>query len=220
MNLQEELFSLQDTKYKEFQARLIPNIDSGRIMGVRLPILRKLAKKIETQAFLNELPKKYFEEDLLQGIIISNIKDYQNCIEKLENFLPYVDNWAACDTISPNIFKKHKTELILKINNWIKSKHTYTCRFGLKMLMTHYLDTDFKKSYLKLPLQINSDEYYVNMMIAWFYATALAKRWQETISYLEGKKLDKWVHNKTIQKAVESYRITDEQKNYLRQLKL
>ena len=157
---------------------------------------------------------------MLHGLLISEIKDYEKCINEVDKFLPYVDNWAVCDIMSPKILKKNKDKLIEKIKIWSESKDIYTCRFGIKMLMTHYLDGDFKSEYLNIPSSIVSDEYYINMMIAWFYATALAKRWDDSIKYIENKKLTKWVHNKTIQKARESYRITNEQKEYLKSLKI
>ena len=188
-----------------------------------MPILRKLAKKYikdeESKKFLNKLPHKYFDENMLHGLLISEIKDYEECIKEIDKFLPYIDNWAVCDIMSPKIFKNHKEELLNKIKEWTKSKHTYTCRFGIGMLMSHFLDETFKKEYLEIPSKIYSEEYYVNMMIAWFFATALAKQWEDTITYIEKNKLDIWVHNKIIQKARESYRIKDEQKKYLQALK-
>lgn len=223
MNIKNELFKLQDKKYGEFQVKLIPNIDSKTIIGIRTPELRKLANKLvkdnNYSNFLTQLPHKYFEENQLHAFIISNIKDYDECINYLNEFLPYVDNWATCDQMSPRIFKKNHDKLLKEINIWIKSKETYTIRFGIGMLMQHFLDDDFKSSYLKNVSNIHSKEYYVNMMIAWFFATALAKQYQDTIPYLIDQKLDKWTHNKTIQKAIESYRITNEQKEYLKTLK-
>ena len=224
MNIKNELFKLQDKKYGEFQTKLIPNIDSNTIIGIRTPELRKLANKLikdnNYSNFLTQLPHKYFEENQLHAFIISNIKDYDECINYLNEFLPYVDNWATCDQMSPKIFKKNHDKLLKEINIWIKSKETYTIRFGIGMLMQHFLDDDFKSSYLKKVSNIHSKEYYVNMMIAWFFATALAKQYQDTIPYLIDQKLDKWTHNKTIQKAIESYRITNEQKEYLKTLKM
>ena len=156
---------------------------------------------------------------MLHGLLISEMKDYGECVAAVDAFLPHVDNWAVCDLMSPKVFKKHRQELILKIREWIASNHVYTCRFGMKMLMSHFLDADFKKEYLELPAGVHSDEYYVNMMIAWYFATALAKQWEATIPYIVNKRLDIWVHNKTIQKARESKRITDEKKEYLKGLK-
>jgi len=223
MNITEELFSLQDKEYGVFQAKLVPNVDSSKIIGVRVPVLRSLAKRIYKEGnyseFLSSLPHQYYDEDMLHGLILSEFKDYQSLIEELDLFLPYVDNWAVCDIMSPQIFKKKKEELVPKICEWSSSFHTYTCRFGIEMIMTHYLDTDFRSDLLDIPSHIRSEEYYVNMMIAWFYATALAKQWDAAIPYLENNTLDPWTHNKTIQKAKESFRITPEQKEYLKTLK-
>lgn len=220
--MKEELLKLQDKKYQELQYKIIPNVDN--IIGVRTPELRKLAKKMVKEnnykSFLDKLPHKYFDENQLHAFIISEIKDYNECITYLNKFLPYVDNWATCDQMSPKIFKKHKKELLSNIKVWIKSKETYTIRFGIGMLMQYFLDDDFKVEYLEKVSKIRSDEYYVNMMIAWYFATSLAKQYDETIKYIENNKLDTWVHNKTIQKAIESYRITKEQKEYLRKLKI
>ena len=219
----EDLLKLQDNKYKEFQSKLIPTSNIDAFIGVRTPELRNYAKDlIKTNSykdFLNELPHKYFDENQLHAFIISELKDYDECIKNINIFLPYVDNWATCDQMSPKIFKKNKDRLIIEINKWIKSSKTYTIRFGIGMLMQYYLDEDFKKDYLKLVSKIKSKEYYVNMMIAWYFATALAKQYKDTIPYIENKVLDPWTHNKTIQKALESNRITKEQKEYLRELK-
>ena len=170
--------------------------------------------------FLKDLPHKYYDENILHALLISEIKDYDSCIKYLEEFLPYIDNWAVCDILSPKVFKNHKEELLVKIKEWSTSRQTYICRFGVGMLMSHYLDSDYKKEYLEIPALIHLDDYYINMMIAWFFATALAKRWEDTVVYLEENKLDVWVHNKTIQKACESYRITPEKKKYLKTLKV
>lgn len=156
---------------------------------------------------------------MLHSVLVSEIKDFDDCISAIDAFLPYVDNWAVCDILSPQVFKKNCARLITEIQRWASSSHVYTCRFGIEMLMTHFLDDNFDSKYLEISAQIHSDEYYVNMMIAWFFATALAKQWDSTLPYLETKKLDTWVHNKTIQKACESYRITKEQKTYLKSLK-
>ena len=194
------------------------------MIGVRTPDLRNDAKKIikenKYKEFLEELPHKYFDENQLHAFIISEIKDYEKCIIYINKFLPYVDNWATCDQMSPKIFKKNKDKLIIEIMRWIKSKETYTVRFGIGMLMQYYLDDDFNPKYLEKVSKIKSKEYYVNMMIAWYFATALAKQYDEAIKYIENDILDKWTHNKTIQKALESYRITSEQKKYLKSLKL
>lgn len=219
----DKLFELQDKKYADFHGKLIPHIPREKIIGVRVPDMRKLAKEYskseESKVFLNDLPHKYYDENLLHGMLISEIKDYDKCINKLDKFLPYVDNWAVCDTISPKVFKRSREKLLGKIKIWISSKETYVCRFGILMLMKHFLDDYFTPEYLENVADIESDEYYLKMMIAWFFATALSKHWNETIVYLERKKLDVWVHNKTIQKARESYRITTQQKEYLKSLK-
>lgn len=223
MEIQKELFSRQDKEYMKFLSKLTPNVSEDTIIGVRIPEIRKLAKKLvknnEYEDFLKELPHKYYDENLLHGAIISENKDFENCIELLNSFLPFVDNWAVCDTISPKIFKKHKKELIEKIKEWSQSDKTYTCRFGVEMLMTHFLDEDFKKEYLEIVANIHSEEYYVKMVIAWFFATALAKQWDYAVIYLENNRLDVWVHNKTIQKARESLRILEDKKGYLKRLK-
>lgn len=223
MEIQKELFLRQDKEYMKFLSKLTPNVSEDTIIGVRIPEIRKLAKKLvknnEYEDFLKELPHKYYDENLLHGAIISENKDFENCIELLNSFLPFVDNWAVCDTISPKIFKKHKKELIEKIKEWSQSDKTYTCRFGVEMLMTHFLDEDFKKEYLEMVANIHSEEYYVKMVIAWFFATALAKQWDYAVIYLENNKLDVWVHNKTIQKARESLRILEDKKGYLKGLK-
>ena len=223
MKIQKELFLLQDKEYMKFLSKLTPNVPEDTIIGVRIPEIRKLAKKLvrnnEYEDFLKELPHKYYDENLLHGAIISENKDFENCIELLDSFLPFVDNWAVCDTISPKIFKKHKKELIEKIKEWSQSDKTYTCRFGIEMLMTHFLDEDFKKEYLEMVANIHSEEYYVKMAVAWFFATALAKQWDYAVIYLENNKLDVWMHNKTIQKARESLRILEDKKGYLKGLK-
>jgi len=219
-----ELFSMQDEKYRDFQAGLIPGVDGSEMIGVRTPDLRKYAKKLVKEKayedFIKNLPHRYFEENQLHAFIISELKDYSECIESLNCFLPYVNNWATCDQMSPKIFKKHKKELLKEIKKWIASGETYTVRFGIGMLMEHFLDDDFDEKYPKMVSSVKSDEYYVMMMIAWYFATALAKQYDSVIGYIEKKKLDKRTHNKTIQKAVESYRITPEQKEYLKTLKI
>lgn len=222
--IRDELFKMQDKEYRDFQAKLIPGKTVDVMIGVRTPDLRKYAKELvkkkEYESFLKNLPHDYFDEDQLHAFIISELKDYDECIEYVKAFLPYVDNWATCDQMSPKVFKKNKEKLLEEIKVWIKSDKTYTIRFGIGMLMQYFLDEDFKKEYLKWVSEIKSEEYYVNMMIAWYFATALAKQYESTISYIEKQKLDKWTHNKTIQKSVESYRITDDQKKYLRSLKV
>lgn len=210
----------KDEQYAQFQRKLIPGIAPETIIGVRTPILRKLAKQIAKEdwckTFLEECPHELFEENQLHGFMISDMKNFELCIRELENFLPYINNWATCDQTSPKIFRKHKDELLPYIRKWLGSEHTYTVRFAIGMLMQHYLNDDFKPEYLAMVAGIRSEEYYVNMEIAWYMATALTKQWDAAILYIETKKMDKWVHNKTIQKAIESYRITDAQKKHLR----
>lgn len=224
MKAQELLFQLQDKGYRDFQSKLIPTIPMETIIGVRIPTIRKLAKEYgkdpESVEFLKQLPHTYYDENILHALLVAEIKDYEVCVKEVERFLPYVDNWAVCDIFSPKVFRKNKDKLIDKIREWTASEHPYTCRFGMEMLMTHFLDEDFREEYLEIPAAVHSGEYYVNMMIAWFYATALAKQWDATIGYIEDQRLDTWTHNKTIQKARESYRITPEQKEYLKTLKM
>lgn len=223
MNVTERLFELQDKAYADFHSGLVPNVPREKIIGVRVPDARRLAKEYgkdpECRDFLRALPHKYYDENVLHGILLSGQKDYEECVRAVEEFLPYVDNWAVCDILSPKVFRQHRTELIAKVREWSASEKTYTCRFGLEMLMTHYLDEDFRPEYLEIPAGVCSEEYYVNMMIAWFFATALAKQWDAAIPYLRDNRLGAWVHNKTIQKARESFRITQEQKAYLKTLR-
>ena len=223
-NIQEELFKLQDKEYRNMQIKIIPTVNPDTIIGVRTPELRNLAKRLFKEnnyiEFINDLPHKYFDENQLHAFIISIIKDYDECLNYFNKFLPYIDNWATCDQQSPKVFLKHPNELLEEIKKWIKSKEAYTIRFGVSMLMRNYLDKNFKPEYLEMVSKIKSNEYYVNMMIAWFFATALAKQYESTIPFIENKQLDIWVHNKTIQKAIESYRITQDHKDYLRSLKI
>ncbi len=222
--IRDSLFEKQDNEYRKLQTKIIPNISDETIIGVRTPELRKMAKEFarreEIEDFLNELPHRYFEENQLHGFIISTMKDYEKCMEELEKFLPFIDNWATCDQLSPKVFKKHRAELLDKIRLWISSKETYTIRFGVGMLMEHFLDEDFDIEYPEMVSKLRSEEYYVNMMIAWYFATALAKQYDKTVSFITDKKLDVWTHNKSIQKAVESYRISPEQKEYLKSFKI
>jgi 3-methyladenine DNA glycosylase AlkD len=250
--IREKLFANQDIKYQAFQSKLIPNIDSDTVIGVRTPVLRKLAKELIKQyglsrktaedslgLFLSDLPHKYFEENQLHAFILSEMKDFTQVIELVDEFLPYVDNWATCDQMSIKIFKKHKQELLPYLKRWIEGgrgdvrspqnemekreeeqKQTYTIRFGIVTLMNLYLDDDFKPDYLKWIAEIDSEEYYVNMARAWFFATALAKQYDVTLPFFESRKLDKWTHNKSIQKAIESYRVSKEHKDYLKTLRI
>ena len=221
--LQKQLFALQDIGYRDFHSRLIPNIDKEQIIGIRMPILRKFAKNFskteEAKRFLHELPHQYYEENNLHMMIITSVRDYETCLAEIERFLPYIDNWATCDFPEPKCFTKHKKDLLPHIRQWIVSGKTYTVRYGIGLLMRMYLDEDFTPEYPAMAAEVASEEYYVNMMIAWYFATALAKQWDSVISYLEERRLSPWVHKKTIQKAIESYRITQEQKNYLRTLR-
>ena len=216
------LMAMQDLSYKAFHSKLIPNVDPDLIIGVRIPELRSFAKKLnkdDVEKFMAELPHKYYEENNLHAFLIEQI-DFDECIAALDAFLPFVDNWATCDMMRPKVFKKHLPELLEHIKIWIASTETYTVRFGLETLMCYYLDDEFKPGYLELAANIKSDEYYVNMMGAWFFATALAKQYDAAVQYIENNCLDNWVHNKTIQKAVESYRVSKEHKLYLKSLKI
>ncbi len=223
-DLHKELYSLQDLKYRDMQIKIIPGISPGSIIGVRTPELKTMAKDIlkagNYKGFLEELPHQYFEENQLQAFIISGIKDLKECMEELQRFLPYVDNWATCDQMSPKIFKKHKDVLLTHIKEWIKSERTYTVRFGVGMLMEHFLDEDYDPKYPEMVAKLRSEEYYVNMMIAWYFATALSRQYESVLPYIEQKRLDDWTHNKAIQKSVESRRITEERKLYLKSLKV
>ena len=221
--LYRELYDLQDLKYRDMQIKIIPTINPESVIGVRTPELKRMAIDIvkdgNDNGFLEELPHQYFEENQLQAFIISGIKDLNGCMEELEKFLPYVDNWATCDQMSPKIFRKHKDVLLAHIKEWIDSGKTYTVRFGVKMLMEHFLDDDYDPLYPEMVAKLRSEEYYVNMMIAWYFATALAKQYESILPFIEEKRLDDWTHNKAIQKSVESRRITEEQKLYLKTLK-
>lgn len=225
------LFSLQETdpKFKAFQHKLIPTVDEEDIIGIRTPDMKKLASTLSKEGFgadsicsqfLSELPHRYFDEYNLHVMLLGRIKDYDRAIKETDRILPYINNWATCDVFSPTVFKKHRKELLEYIPVWLASTHTYTIRFGIEMLMSHFLDKDFNPMILKWVSSIRSEEYYVNMMIAWFMATALAKQYSSTIPYIENGILAPWVQNKTIQKSVESYRISDDKKNYLRTLKI
>ena len=224
MSITDQLFALQDVAFGNFQAKLMPNIDRNNIIGVRTPALRTLARKIAktdaAQEFITKLPHRYFEENNLHAFIVAQTSDFEVAMRQTELFLPYIDNWATCDQFSPAVFKKHPDELLTAIKRWIKSDRTYTVRFAIKMLMTFYLDKHFCDEYPQMVAAVRSDEYYIKMMIAWYFATALAKQYDSVIKYLTDHRLDSWCHNKAIQKAIESYRITDEQKTYLRTLKV
>ena len=222
--IRDELFKMQDIGYRDFNSKLIPTVKKEDMIGVRTPELRKYAKKLlkeeGVEDFLHSLPHKYFDENQLHAFIISEIKDFKFCIDELINFLPYLDNWATCDQLSPKIFKKHRNDLLPHIYEWLKSDKTYTVRFGIGMLMEHFLDEDFKTEYPEMVAAVRSEEYYINMMTAWYFATALAMQYESILPFIEGNKLDTWTHNKSIQKAIESNRINAEQKNYLKGLKI
>ena len=223
-DLYRKLYDLQDLKYRDMQIKIIPTVEPESVIGVRTPELKSIAKDIlkdgNYKGFLEELPHRYFEENQLHAFIISGIKDLNECMEDLETFLPYVDNWATCDQMSPKIFKKHKDVLFSHIKEWVNSEKTYAVRFGVGMLMDHFLDEDFDPIYPEMVAKIRSEEYYVNMMIAWYFATALAKQYESILPFIEEKRLDDWTHNKAIQKSLESRRITEEQKLYLKSLKV
>lgn len=222
--IREELFRMQDKDYRDFQVKLIPGKGPEKMIGIRTPDLRKYAKQLVNEdgisLFLTDLPHQYFDEGQLHAFIISEIKDYELCVNEVDRFLPFIDNWATCDQLSPKVFRKHRGELLEQIKKWIASDLTYTKRFGIGMLMQHFLDADFDPAFPEMIAQIRSDEYYVNMMTAWYFATALAKQYDSIVPFIENRRLDVWTHNKTIQKAVESYRITPEQKDYLKSLKI
>ena len=224
MSIRETLFSLREEKFAAFQARLIPNVAPERVIGVRTPALRKLAKTLrgsgQAEEFLKALPHEFFEENNLHAFLLCEMKDFEACVQAVEDFLPYVDNWATCDQMSPGVFRKNKQALLPHIRRWIASEQCYTRRFGIGMLMSHFLDEDFREEYLSLVSDIRSEEYYVNMMIAWYFATALAKQYEAALPYLENRRLAPWVHNKAIQKALESFRVSDGHKTYLKTLKI
>ncbi len=246
MDIQQRLFELQDMEYKAFHAKLMPTIDPDTIIGVRTPALRKLAKELWKEAsgrkpavqntdggnraaeyftradleeFWRSLPHRYYEENNLHGFLLEFIKDYDECVRALDAFLPYVDNWATCDMMAPKVLEKHREELLGQIHVWLSDRHPYTVRFAIGLLMRFYLDEAFDAAYPELVAGVQSEEYYVNMMRAWYFATALAKQYEAIVPYLEENRLDAWTHNKSIQKAVESLRITPEQKLYLKGLK-
>ena len=222
----EKLFELRDEKYKDFQAKLIPAAAPDTIIGVRTPELRKLASQLvqthgeEVRKWLGELPHRYFDENQLHAFVISGIKNFDECMSEVQRFLPYVDNWATCDQLSPAVFKKHTKEVAEAAETWMRSGKTYIVRFGIGMIMQYFLDDRFDAKYLEAVASVRSDDYYVNMMIAWFFATALAKQYESALPYVEERRLDVFTHNKTVQKAIESYRLTDDQKSYLRSLRI
>ena len=221
--IQSRLIALAEPDFAAFTAKLIPNVPAGKVLGVRTPALRALAKELrgsrEAEAFLGELPHAYYEENCLHAFLLEQLRDFEACMAAVERFLPFVDNWAVCDQMNPAVFKKHRAALLEHVESWLASGETYTVRFGIKMLMNHFLDGDFKPEYLKMVSVIESKEYYVNMMRAWYFATALAKQWDSTLPLIKERRLDLWTHNRTIQKAVESNRIGEERKTLLRGLR-
>lgn len=224
MDITKRLFEIQDLKYRDFQLNLTPGLTAEQMIGVRTPELRKLAREItkagEAEAFISRLPHRYFEENQLHAFILSEMKDYTVLSDELEKFLPYIDNWATCDQLRPKIFIKNADAVYEKIRIWVKSDHTYTVRFGLGMLMAYFLDDKFMPEHLELAADIVSEDYYINMMRAWYFATALAKQYDDTVKIIESRRMDKWTHNKSIQKARESFRVSDEHKSYLNGLKI
>lgn len=222
-DIKEHLLSMSDEKYKAFQCKLMPTVDASRVIGIQIPKLRSLAAEIhrrgEDAEFLNSLPHFYYEENNLHAFLIEKVKNFDRCIALVDEFLPYVDNWATCDSLSPKALSNNKDRLILKIPEWLSSKHTYAVRFGICMLMKHYLDKEFSPEYLKWVSDVKSEEYYIKMAAAWYFSMALVKQYDASVLYLENRLLDPFTHNKTISKAIDSYRIGIEKKNYLKSLK-
>ena len=223
LRIREELLSLADEQYRSFSSALIPTVDKNKVIGIRIPTLRKyaarLSKTAEAASFMNGLPHAYLEENHLHAFLLERINDYGECVRELDRFLPYVDNWSTCDSMRPKVFKAHRTELMADVRRWLRSDHPYTVRFAVEMMMVYFLGNAFSAECAELAASVVSDEYYVNMMIAWYFATALAKNWDDVISYIEDGRLPLWVHNKTIQKAIESNRVSSEGKAYLKELK-
>lgn len=223
-DIQERLFALKDEKFRDFTAGLVPNVDNGAFIGVRTPALRQLAKELsgtaERENFMAALPHTYFEENQLHAFFIEQIRDFDACVAAIDNFLPYVDNWATCDQMNPKALGRNKAQLLGKIHTWLESDECYTVRYGIGQLMRRFLGEDYQDEYSRLVCGVNSEEYYVRMMAAWYFATALAKHYDEVLPYFTSLMLDPWTHNKAIQKAVESYRVSDEHKAQLRALKI
>lgn len=219
----QKLYELKDERYQAFSCKLVPNVAKEKILGVQIPKIKNLAKQFfgsqEAQNFVVEMPHYYLEENILHACLISQIKDFEKCMQEIDKFLPFIDNWAVCDTFSPQCFKGNPKPLLKAIQKWLQSSHAYTVRFAIKTLMSCFLDEQFDPKFLQMVAQVKSDDYYVNMMIAWYFATALAKQYADAIKFIESKSLSKWVHNKTIQKARESLRITKQQKAHLQTLK-
>lgn len=224
MYFTDRLMELRDEEYAAFQSRIVPNIDGGTILGVRVPVLKGLAKELyndpRKEAFFNELPHKYYEENQLHIMLVCLEKSFDTCISRLEQFLPYADNWAVTDQSSPKCFKKHHKELVPIITEWLGSEHVYTARYAMNIFMREFLDDDFDVKYAELISQKRGEDYYLKMMIAWYFATALAKQYDAVVPFIEQRRLDLWTHNKAIQKSIESYRVSDDHKAYLRGLKI
>ena len=223
MTLYDRLAAVKDDAYRDFQIKLVLNIPQETVIGVRTPAMRAIAKEVfesaERDAFLSDLPHRYYEENLIHFFVLARIRDFDACVRSVEAFLPYVDCWPVSDQATPGSFRKNHEKLLPYIKNWIASEHVYTARFGIRMLMNEFLDADFREEYLALVAAKRGEDYYLKMMIAWYFATALAKRYDETVPYLEERRLDEWVHRKAIQKALESFRVSDEHKAYLRTLR-
>ena len=223
MTVYERLTACGDEKYRDFQSKLVPSISKETILGVRTPDMRRIAKEIrgteEAEAFLKRLPHAYYEENLVHFFLIAMIKDFDECVAAVETFLPYVDCWPVCDQSSPKVFAKNHEKLLPRIRKWIASEHVYTVRFGIRMLMNEFLGEDLRPEYLKWVAAVNGEDYYIKMMVAWYFATALAKNYDESIVYIEEHRLEPWTHRKAIQKAIESFRVSEEHKEYLKTLR-
>ena len=221
--IRKKLFSMQDAAYGDFHSKLMPTVERSKVIGVRVPELRKLAKRLAGSemavTFLEDIPHNYYEENNLHAFLLDGTEDYDDAVAYVDAFLPCIDNWATCDGLNPKVFGKNRDKLIGKIDEWMASDHVYTVRFGIGMLMRYYLDEEFRTEYPERVAAVKGEDYYIRMMVAWYFATALAKQYDTVLQYLEEDWLDRWTHNKTIQKAIESYRITAEQKEYLRTLK-
>ena len=224
MKITEQLFALQDKEYQAFQSKLMPTVPPETVIGVRTTLLRKLARELagtpQAEQFLQSLPHRYYEENNLHAFLLERIRDYDTALTETERFLPCIDNWATCDCFCPKVFAKHKEELLVPIRRWLGSEHVYTVRYAMGLLMRYYLDEDFRPEYLAWVANIRSEEYYLNMMRAWYFATALAKQPEDALPWLTERRLDVWTHNKTIQKAVESFRVPAERKQQLRELRI
>ena len=221
--IRERLFAMQDLQYRDFQSRLMPTVEKELVIGVRTPLLRKFAKELSktdmAEDFLGTLPHKYYEENNLHAFLLCEIKDFDTLISGLNAFLPFVDNWATCDMMRPRIFAKNKKRLLQEIEKWLQSEEPYTVRFGIEALMLYFLEQDFDASFSQRVADVSSEEYYVRMMQAWYFATALAFQYEKVLPFIENNALDPWTHNKAIRKAAESYRISAERKEYLKTLK-